>query len=74
VEIIRKWKCGLLMDDWTFGSFRRTLERALQAAKSDYYCELAANCRRAMREELSWDRQFDRLIPLVERRLAAFSS
>ena len=45
-------------------------QRALKAAKSDYYRELAANCRRAMEEELSWSRQFDRLVPLVERRLA----
>ena len=70
IEIIRKWKCGILMDDWSFESFRMTLQRALKAAKSDYYRELAANCRRAMEEELSWGRQFDRLIPLVERRLA----
>ena len=74
VELIRKWKCGILMDDWSFGSFRDALERARRAAKSDYYRELAANCRRAMQEELSWDRQFDRLTPLVERRLAALSA
>jgi glycosyltransferase involved in cell wall biosynthesis len=69
-EIIRKWKCGILMDDWSFGSFKTALQRALKAAKSDYYRELAANCRRAMETELSWDRQFDKLTPLVERRLA----
>lgn len=70
VEIIRKWNCGILMDDWSFDSFRHTLERALGAAGSDYYKELAFNCRKAMANELSWDRQFEKLIPLVKKHLS----
>jgi glycosyltransferase involved in cell wall biosynthesis len=69
-EVIRRWNCGVLMDDWSFESFKDTLGRALKTAGSDYYRELAANCRRAMDEELCWERQFDKLIPAVERRLA----
>ena len=70
VEILQKWNCGILMDDWSFESFRRALVSAFNAAGSDYYRELAANCRRARDEELSWDRQFGKLIPAVERFLA----
>ena len=73
VEIIRKWKCGILMEDWSFACFTRALQRALKASKSEYYQELAANCRRAMQEELSWSRQFERLVPLVQRRLTRLS-
>ncbi|MBB1093374.1 glycosyltransferase [Rhodopseudomonas palustris] len=70
VELIEKWHCGLLMDDWSFASFKSTVEKALQIAGTDYYAELVHNCQRAMEEELSWDRQFDKLLPLIERHLA----
>lgn len=70
VELIRKWNCGILMDDWSFESFSNALTRALKAAGSDYYRELVYNCRRAMDEELSWDRQFAKLVPFVKKHFA----
>lgn len=70
VEIIRKWNCGILLDDWSFDSLRSALLRALRAAGSTYYSELAANCHRAMSEELAWTVQFARLVPIVRRGLA----
>lgn len=69
VELVKKWNCGILMDDWSFNSFKKTLERALKAADSDYYLELVANCQHAMEYELSWDRQFEKLIPVVSKHL-----
>lgn len=70
VELIRRWNCGILMDDWSFESFSTTLTRALKAAGSDYYHEMVYNCRRAMDEELSWDRQFEKLVPFVKKHFA----
>jgi hypothetical protein len=70
VEIIEKWNCGILMDDWSFDSFKATLTRALKAAGSDYHRELAFNCRRAVQEELSWDRQFGKFVPAIRKLLA----
>ena len=70
VELIRKWNFGILMDDWSFESFSNALTRALKAAGSDYYRELVYNCRRAMDEELSWDRQFEKLVPFVKKHFA----
>lgn len=70
VEVIDKWNCGILMEDWSFESFKTALTRALKAAGSDYYRELSFNCRRATEEELSWDRQFGKLVPVIRKLLA----
>lgn len=72
VAIIDKWKCGILLDDWSFKSLRNTLERALRAAESSFYGELAANCRQAMVQELSWARQFETLVGMFERQLTRY--
>ncbi|MCR9135647.1 MAG: glycosyltransferase [Alphaproteobacteria bacterium] len=66
IEIIKKWNCGILLDDWSFESLRDTLVRALSTAGSEYYFELSSNCREAMQRELSWDMQFDGLVPFVK--------
>jgi hypothetical protein len=69
VDLIGKWNCGLLMEDWSLESFRRTSEAAIEAIGSDFHLELVENCRRAMRQELSWDCQFNKLVPLLDRLL-----
>lgn len=69
VEIIEKWKCGLLLEDWSLDTFKRTVSKAVSAIGSDYHRELVANCQRAMEHELSWDRQFEKVAPHIDRLL-----
>ncbi|GGB61332.1 hypothetical protein GCM10011316_36660 [Roseibium aquae] len=66
-EIIRKYNCGILMDDWTMPSYVSALNKALNVSGTEYYKELVDNCRTAMREDLSWDAQFSKLRPVIDK-------
>lgn len=60
-ELINKYDCGILMRDWSLEAFKE----ALQVAKTVYgtrrYEEMTENCRRAVEEELSWEKQMEKL-------------
>lgn len=65
VEIIRKYDCGILMEDWSFDAFCAALDQAKQIAGTRRYRDMVANCRLAHRDELNWEAQFARLEPLL---------
>ncbi|HUN65242.1 MAG TPA: glycosyltransferase [Bacteroidota bacterium] len=69
--IIDRYGCGILMDDWSLDSFARALGKALTIAGTPAYDELVENCRNAVASELTWDHQFAKLLPHLERLLAA---
>jgi hypothetical protein len=66
-EIIEKYDCGILMQDWSYRAFCRALDEAIRIRNTPRYRELVANCRRASERELNWDVQFEKLIPLLPR-------
>jgi hypothetical protein len=63
--LIRRYGCGLRMEDWSFASFRQTLRRAMAIQRSQEWESLVAGCRRATELELNWDAQFRKLIPYL---------
>ncbi len=59
--LVQRYGCGLVMPDWSFDGFCATLERALRLYRSERWDEMAAGCGRAVKQELSWERQFEKL-------------
>jgi glycosyltransferase involved in cell wall biosynthesis len=59
--ILDRYQCGLLMPDWSFDSFRKTLRHAASLYATPDWDDLVRNCGRAVASELTWDAQFDRL-------------
>jgi glycosyltransferase involved in cell wall biosynthesis len=57
VEIIRKYSCGIIMDDWSQSSFQTAINVAARISKSAEYEDLVRNCALAMEDGLSWPRQ-----------------
>lgn len=68
--LIKKYKCGILLDDWGFDAFLRGVQYAMLIYGTPVYEEMRQNCIRAAREELNWDTQ---MIPIMKkvRELAA---
>jgi len=64
-EIVEKYDCGILLRDWSFEAFEDGLKRARDIYGTPRYRELVDNCRRAAAMELSWERQFESLVPLL---------
>jgi hypothetical protein len=65
--MIERYDCGLLMDDWSYESFQRTLRKAMKIYGTSRYADLVANCQRAAQDDLNWDKQFakiQRLLPV----------
>jgi hypothetical protein len=69
VEIVRKWRCGLLLDDWSADALRVRLRQAIRMIGTDDHKELVGNCLRAMQSELAWPIQFEKVLTAVRRRL-----
>jgi len=67
-EIVEKYDCGILLQDWSLTSFERGLEEAEEVFRSTRYDQLVANCRQAHEEELCWERQFELLRPFLPAR------
>ena len=66
VELINKYKCGLVMPDWSYESFLWTIEEALKISKSEHYKQYVDGCARALQEEVSWDDQFGKFLATFE--------
>ncbi len=64
-EIIRRFDCGILMQDWSFEAFRQALHQALTLYGTPRYKQLVENCLAAARRELNWEAQFRKLVPLI---------
>lgn len=61
--LVERYRCGILMKDWSFAAFREALEQALALFGTPAYEQMVANCRRAVEHELNWDAQFAKLRP-----------
>jgi len=59
--LIDRYKCGILMGDWSAGEFFGALDRALRLYETDAWHEMVSNCATAVRQELTWDHQFEKL-------------
>jgi hypothetical protein len=53
------------MDDWTLDSFIKTLDKANNIFGTPLYDNLVNGCIRAMKEECSWDIQFEKLATVL---------
>ena len=56
--LVQRYRCGLVMADWSYEAFRQTVEEAIAVFGTPHYGEMVANCRRAVEAELQWDHQF----------------
>ena len=59
--MIDRYKCGILMRDWSEGEFFSALDQALRLYQTDSWYEMVSNCGTAVRQELNWDHQFEKL-------------
>lgn len=59
--VLDRYRCGILMPDWSFDSFTSALRKATDLMGTPEWEEMVRNCGRAVAAELTWDAQFDRL-------------
>jgi glycosyltransferase involved in cell wall biosynthesis len=59
--ILDRYRCGILMGDWSFDSFTRAIRKAMDMLGTLDWEDMVSNCGRAVAAELTWDAQFDRL-------------
>lgn len=65
--LIRRYRCGLLMENWSFAAYDEAIQRALHLYGTPAYSELVHNCARAVEAELNWETQFEKLKPHLKR-------
>lgn len=56
-KIIKKYDCGILMNDWSYDSFCDAMLLAEGIYGTPRYSEMVANCRKAVLKELHFERQ-----------------
>jgi glycosyltransferase involved in cell wall biosynthesis len=59
--ILDRYRCGILMTDWSFDSFTKAIRKAMDTFDTPDWEDMVSNCGRAVAAELTWDAQFDRL-------------
>lgn len=64
-QLVERYECGIVMDDWSYESFYRALRRALRLYGTSQYADMVANCRVAVAEELNWEHQFEAVKPYL---------
>jgi len=60
-ELIDKYKCGILMQDWTYKSFLEALEKAKVFYDTPAYVNLSNRCFFAAENELNWENQMTKI-------------
>jgi hypothetical protein len=63
--IIERYGCGMLMADWSFDAFLSSLRKALDSAGSERWKAMVEGCAQAVKSELTWDAQFEKLKPYL---------
>jgi glycosyltransferase involved in cell wall biosynthesis len=63
--LLERYRCGILMQDWSFPSFQAAVTRAMRLFGTPRYAEMVANCRKAVQEELNWETQFNKVKRLL---------
>jgi len=61
VDLVERYGCGLIMDDWSPTNFLRTLRIARRIYGTSAYREMVANCNHAADEEFNWEHQYKRI-------------
>lgn len=69
-EIVSRWECGLITDDWSPESLRSRVSQACNTFGSPFHGLLSDNCRKAMKHGLDWDSQCAELIQAVKKHWA----
>lgn len=64
--LIKRYDCGLIMQDWDFNSFYQLIRLAMDYYKTKEYEKMVNNCLKAVREELNWDTQMKKLKPFLK--------
>lgn len=59
--LVERYRCGIVMRDWSFEAFRDAVAEALRDFGTPRYRNLVRNCARAVRAELNWPAQFGKL-------------
>ena len=62
--LIQKYKCGILLKNWSFDAFLDGLRYAMMIYKTPLYQQMRENCIKAAKEELNWDAQMK---PVMQR-------
>ncbi len=65
--LVERYDCGLVMDDWSYESFYRTIRHGLRLYGTPDYDQMVENCRTAVAEELNWPHQFDGVRPYLRK-------
>jgi len=63
--LTNRYKCGLIMPTWDFDDFYDTLELALYLFGTNEYEKMVENCSKAVNQELNWETQMKKIIPLL---------
>lgn len=63
--IVERYRCGIVMRDWSFEAYRDAVGRAMSLVGTKRYARMVENCQRAVREELNWATQFEKLRRLL---------
>jgi len=63
---VQRYKCGIVMKDWSFDSFYEAIQHALKIYGTEEYDAMVENCRRAFLEELNWEKQFEKVKPFLK--------
>lgn len=64
-KLIRRYRCGILMEDWSLSSFLEAIETALRLYGTSDYEWMVEKCRQATERELNWVIQFAKLRPYL---------
>ena len=59
VDLVEKYGCGIIMDDFRIETFIKTLNKAMKIFGSDEYDRMIEGCAAAMNNECDWELQFD---------------
>lgn len=63
--LVDRYRCGILMDDWSFTAFHSAIKRAKAIYGTPQYDRLVAGCGRAVECELNWPAQFEKVKRLL---------
>lgn len=60
-KIIKKYDCGILMNDWSYESFAEAMVLAERIYGTPRYLEMVENCKIAVLKELNFEKQMEKL-------------
>ena len=63
--LLTRYKCGILMENWSFDAFHAAIAKAMRLYGTSEYAMMVDCCKTALLEELNWDQQFDRVKMLL---------